>query len=301
MENVIRPVGFVLFSGCRQLYFCCILKIVFMKFSKNERPLATLVLGGNGKTGRRVVERLSQQGIPHRIGSRSGNPAFDWMDQATWKPALQGMDAVYITFQPDLAVPGTPEIITAFTKKAVQSGVRKLVLLSGRGEEEARKCESLIIGSGVDWTIVRCSWFSQNFSEGFLLDPILAGSVALPVGNIGEPFVDVDDIADVVTAALTEQGHDGQLYELTGPGLLTFEQAVHEIARATGRKIEFVPVSAEQYTEALVALHIPPEYVEFINYLFTEVMDGRNPYLTDGVQKALGRPPRDFSRYVSET
>ena len=272
-----------------------------MQFSKNTQPLATLVLGGNGKTGRKVVERLSKLNIPVRVGSRSGNPPFDWMNESTWGPALQGMDAVYITFQPDLAVPGTQPLIKAFADTAVRSGIKKLVLLSGRGEEEAQQCESLIINSGAPWTIVRCSWFNQNFSESFLLDPIREGVVALPVGNFGEPFVDTDDIADVVVGALTEQGHDGQLYELTGPRLLTFGQAVGEIAKATGRDIQFIRVSPEEYTEGLKAAQVPPEFIDFILYLFTEVTDGRNEYLTDGVQRALGRQPKDFSTFVAET
>ena len=272
-----------------------------MKFSKNTQPLATLVLGGNGKTGRKVAERLRKLNIPVRIGSRNGNPRFDWMDESTWRPSLQGMDAVYVTFQPDLAVPEAQPLIKAFAQTAVQSGIKKLVLLSGRGEEECRKCESLIMNSGAAWTIVRCSWFNQNLSESFLVDPILSGVVALPVGNVGEPFVDTDDIADVAVAALTEQGHDGQVYELTGPRLLNYEQAVGEIAQATGRNIQFIRVTSEAYAEELRAAQVPPEFIEFILYLFTEVMDGRNACLTDGVQRALGRQPKDFSTFVAET
>lgn len=271
-----------------------------MLFSKNTQPLATLVLGGNGKTGRKVAERLSKLKIPFRIGSRSGNPRFDWMDESTWRPALQGMDAVYVTFQPDLAVPGTQPLIKAFAETAVRSGIKKLVLLSGRGEEEAHQCESLIMNSGAAWTIVRCSWFNQNFSESFLLDPILAGVVALPVGDVGEPFVDTDDIADVAVAALTEQGHDGQLYELTGPRLVSYAQAIDEIAHATGRDIKFIQITSEQYAEELRSAQVPQEFIDFILYLFTEVMDGRNAQLADGVKRALGRQPKDFSTYVSE-
>jgi uncharacterized protein YbjT (DUF2867 family) len=222
------------------------------------------------------------------------------MDESTWRPALQGMDAVYVTFQPDLAVPGTQPLIKAFAETAVRSGIKKLVLLSGRGEEEAHQCESLIMNSGAAWTIVRCSWFNQNFSESFLLDPILAGVVALPVGDVGEPFVDTDDIADVAVAALTEQGHDGQLYELTGPRLVSYAQAIDEIAHATGRDIKFIQITSEQYAEELRSAQVPQEFIDFILYLFTEVMDGRNAQLADGVKRALGRQPKDFSTYVSE-
>ncbi len=266
-----------------------------------EKKQTTLVLGGTGKTGRRVAERLQNLGWPVRIGSRSGNPPFDWENQATWKPMLQGITSVYITFQPDLAVPGAVNTIDSFVKLAVECGIGKLVLLSGRGEKEAQQCERVVMDSGLDWTILRASWFNQNFSESYLLEPILAGFVALPVGNVGEPFVDTEDIAEAAVAALTEPGHSKQLYELTGPRLLTFREVIGEIASKTGNPIQFEPISTEQYTAALTEHGVPEEYIALLRYLFTEVLDGRNAYLTDGVERALGRKPADFSDYVQRT
>ena len=182
----------------------------------------TLVLGGTGKTGRRVVHRLQTRGVPVRVGSRSGSPRFDWEVPNTWPAVLRGASTVYVTYQPDVAMAGAADAIQSFTDLAVSSGVRRLVLLSGRGESEAVRCEEVVKHSGVEWTVVRASWFNQNFSESFLLESILHGEVALPIGNVGEPFVDADDIADVAVAALTEEGHAGRTYEVTGPRLLTF-------------------------------------------------------------------------------
>ena len=258
----------------------------------------TLVLGGTGKTGRRVVERLRARDIPVVIGSRSGEPPFDWQNPVTWPAVLRNVHAVYISYYPDVASPGAYDAIRSFTELAVTSGVQRLVLLSGRGEPEAQRCEQLIQGSGVQWTILRCSWFNQNFSENYLLDPILAGEVALPVGDVAEPFVDADDIADVAAAALTENGHAGQLYELTGPRLLTFAQAIAEIARAARRNIRYVEVSLADYAAALEAAQLPQEFVALIRYLFTEVLDGRNARVCDGVSRALHRPARDFAEYA---
>ena len=164
---------------------------------------------------------------------------------------------MYVSFYPDLAVPGAPETVGAFADLAAASGVSRLVLLSGRGEEEAQAAEKLIQSAGVDWTILRSSWFSQNFSEDYLREPVLGREVALPVGDVPEPFVDADDIADVAVAALTEDRHAGQIYELTGPRLLTFADAVGEISRATGRRIDLVPISVEDYTGALAAEGVP--------------------------------------------
>ena len=180
-----------------------------------------LVTGGTGKTGRRVAERLNARGMPVRIGSRSGEPPFDWEDRSTWEPALRGTSAAYVSYYPDLAVPGTPELIGALAERALAAGTRRLVLLSGRGEEEAERAEEALKASGAEWTIVRCSWFMQNFSESYFAEPLAAGELALPVGDVREPFVDAEDIADVAVAALTEEGHAGRLYELTGPRPLT--------------------------------------------------------------------------------
>ncbi|NEA24788.1 NAD(P)H-binding protein [Actinomadura bangladeshensis] len=261
----------------------------------------TLVLGGTGKTGRRVVERLEALDVPVRMGSRSASPAFDWADEATWAPVLRGVERVYLSYYPDLAAPGAPEAIAAFTAKAAAAGVRRVVLLSGRGEPEARECERIVEGAGLEWTVVRASWFAQNFSEDYLLDPVRAGEVVLPAGAVPEPFVDAGDIADVAVAALTREGHAGEVYEVTGPRALTFAEAVAEIGRAAGREIAFVPVSADDYAAALKEHGLPDDVIGFLTYLFTTVLDGRNAAPADGVRRALGREPRDFAAYARET
>jgi uncharacterized protein YbjT (DUF2867 family) len=260
----------------------------------------TLVLTASGKTGRRVADRLEARGVRIRRGSRVGEIPFDWIDPATWEPALSDVQAAYVVYTPDLAVPDAPPAIRDFTELAVRSGVKKLVLLSGRGEKEAQACERIVQDSGVNWTIVRASWFSQNFSEGPFLDLVVAGEVALPAGNVAEPFIDADDIADVAVAALTGDGHAGQVYEVTGPRMLTFAEAIAEIAEAAGRLIRYVQIPQEAFAAGLTQAGVPADYIELLNYLFTTVLDGRNQHLTDGVQRALGRGPRDFREYARD-
>jgi uncharacterized protein YbjT (DUF2867 family) len=261
----------------------------------------TLVLGGTGKTGRRIVERLEARGEPTRVGSRSAHLPFDWERPDTWTPALRDVKAVYLSFYPDLAVPGALAAVSSVASLAARHGVERLVLLSGRGEEEAERAEGAVASVGIDWTIVRCAWFNQNFSESYLLDPIVAGELALPAGDVPEPFVDADDIADVAVAALTDSRHAGRLYELTGPRLLTFADAVGEIASATGRDLRYVPVSLDEYASLLAEHGVPDEFVSLLGYLFSEVLDGRNARLGDGVQRALGREPRDFGTFARES
>ena len=263
-----------------------------------ESSQPVLVLGGTGKTGRRIVERLRAADVPVRVGSRSADPPFDWDDEATWGPALDGVGAVYLSYFPDLAAPGAAAKVKAVADAAVEAGVGRLVLLSGRGEEEAQAAEKLIADLDVDSTILRASWFAQNFSESHLVDAVRSGEVVLPAGDTPEPFVDADDIADVAVVALTEDGHAGELYELTGPRLLTFAEAVAEIAKAVDRPIRFIRADADQYAAAMAAEGVPAEEVDMLVYLFTTVLDGRNAHLADGVERALGRPPRDFYDYA---
>ncbi|GAA2355493.1 NAD(P)H-binding protein [Nonomuraea africana] len=256
-----------------------------------------LVLGSTGKTGRRVADRLKAMGRDVRAGSR---PDFDWEDSSTWAPIVRDVHAVYITYYPDLAFPGALDRIRQFTALAVQSGVRRLVLLSGRNEELAQQAEQAVLSSGVEATVVRCSWFMQNFSEGWLLDPVLSGTIALPAGDVTEPFVDVEDIADVATAALTEDGHAGKVYELTGPRLLSFAEAAAEISAASGREVTYVPVTPEEFADGARAAGLPEDEIVGLNALFAEVLDGRNENLADGVRQALGRPARDFTQYAKD-
>jgi uncharacterized protein YbjT (DUF2867 family) len=274
-----------------------------MKTGNTQEKKMTLVLGGTGKTGRRVAQRLEARGMPTRVGSRSAEPPFDWQKPETWASALEGVSAAYVSYYPDVAIPGAPEAVRAFAELAARNGVRRLVLLSGRGEEEAQSAELALMEvaeeAGIGWTIVRCAWFMQNFDENYMLELILAGEVALPAGNVPEPFVDAGDIADVAVAALTEDGHAGEIYELTGPRLLTMEEALGEISKATGRGIRFVPVSLEEFVGAAYG-DVPPEFLSFLAYLFGEVLDGRNASTTDGVRCALGREPKDFTDYARD-
>ncbi|HEX2104871.1 MAG TPA: NAD(P)H-binding protein [Solirubrobacteraceae bacterium] len=263
--------------------------------------MTTLVAGGTGKTGRRVAARLKARGVPVRIGSRSAEPPFDWEDRSTWGPALHGASAAYIAYYPDLAVPGSTEAIAELASIALAGGTRRLVLLSGRGEEEARRAERALADSGAEWTVVRCSWFMQNFSEEFLLDQILAGEVALPAGDVPAPFVDAEDIADVAVAALTEDGYAGRVYELTGPSALTHAEAIAEIARATGRDVRYVPISLDAFVAGATADGVPAEVVSLLAYLYEEVLVERNAGVADGVGQALGREPRAFADYARDT
>jgi uncharacterized protein YbjT (DUF2867 family) len=269
-----------------------------MTETAHHRP--TLVLGGTGKTGRRLVERLTRRDIPVRIGSRSAGLPFDWDRPSTWGPVFQDVEAAY-TYVPDLVVSNPSDAIAGVVEQALAAGTRRLVLLSGRGEEKAEACEKILMSSGADWTVLRASFFNQNFSEGYLLDSILAGEIMLPARDVGEPFSDTDDVADVAATVLIEGGHVGELYELTGPRALTFAEATATIAEATGRDIAYTRISPADFAAGLTTGGVPQDVIDFRVHLFGTVFDGRNTEVTDGVERVLGRPARDFADYARAT
>lgn len=256
-----------------------------------------LVIGATGKTGRRVASRLEARGLPVRRGARGSATPFDWEAPKTWAPALRGARAAYVTYFPDLAFPGAVEKLSALCETARVVGVEHLVLLSGRGEHHARLGEEVVRACGIASTIVRSAWFAQNFSEGYLRDPVLAGVLPMPGGEIAEPIIDIDDIADVVVAALTEDRHRGALYEVTGPRLMTFAEMAADLSRATGREIRHIPISFEAFHA-----NIARAGGDFVADVFTaiarETLDGRNARTSDGVMRALGRGPRDFADFA---
>ncbi|MBL3705805.1 NAD(P)H-binding protein [Sulfitobacter sp. BDSS02] len=258
-----------------------------------------LVLGATGKTGSRIANRLEQKGLSVRRGSRSAAIPFDWEDPGTWAPALDGVSSVYISYYPDIAVPGAVETVAAFVEQARAAGVGKLVLLTGRGEHHAQRAEEVVQSSGLRFTIVRAAWFAQNFSEGALHETVMADILPMPGGEVREPIVDVDDIADVAVAALTEPGHDGELYEVTGPRLMTFAEMAAELSAATGRQVTHLPISFEDFHAELLPVQ-GAMIADVLTTIARETLDGRNAHLADGVARALGRAPRDFTAFASD-
>lgn len=260
-----------------------------------------LVLGATGKTGKRVAEKLQKMRIPVRAGSRNGNPPFDWGKPGNWPAVLNGIQEVYITYQPDFAIPGALEKIQLFVDTAKESGVQKLVLLSGRGEKEAEEGEMIVMNSGLQWVVVRASWFMQNFSEFYFLDNILGGRMIVPKQQALEPFVDLDDLADVVVEALTDDKHNGKIYELTGPELLSLKDTTRLISESINRSIGYEEVAMAEYLKILRDYQIPEDIVWLMQYLFTEISDGRNESITNDIENIIGRKPTTFGEYVAKT
>ncbi|MEP0940268.1 MAG: NmrA family NAD(P)-binding protein [Rhizobiaceae bacterium] len=261
----------------------------------NNQPI--LVIGATGKTGSRVATKLEAKGLTVRRGARHSDTPFDWENPTTWPPILNGVSKAYVTYFPDLAFPGAVEQLDTFLKVALDTGLQHIVLLSGRGEHFASVGEEVIRNSGLGFTIVRSAWFAQNFSEGYLRDPILSGILPMPGGDVAEPIIDIDDIADVVVAALTEDGHIGKRYEVTGPQLMTFADMAKVLSTTLSRSVQYIPISFEDF-HANVAVSGDTFVAEVFTAIARETLDGRNAHTADGVEQALGRKPRDFAEFA---
>ncbi|WP_405957061.1 NAD(P)H-binding protein [Streptomyces phaeochromogenes] len=268
--------------------------------TENTRNETVLVTGASGKTGRQVAESAKAAGFDVRAASRSSEVRFDWYDSSTWAEALRGADAAYLAYTPDIGAPGAAENIAALARLAQELGVRRLVMLSARGERQAEPAERALRESGAEWTVVQADWFFQNFSEGLLLEGVQSGELVFPAGEVKVPFIDTRDLADIVVKSLTDSSYAGRTLEITGARLLSFREAMAEITAAAGREIRYVPVPTKEYGAILAGFGLPPEEVAFMEEVFDGLLDGGNARSTETVRQVLGRAPRDFTDFARE-
>ncbi|ONI92542.1 NAD(P)-dependent oxidoreductase [Saccharothrix sp. ALI-22-I] len=262
-----------------------------------------LVIGGTGKTGRRVVSQLRARGESVRAASRHGEQRFDWSDESTWDAALDGVHGVYVTpLDGSTAAP-------RFFERAATAGVERVVLLSARGVdvpgyygdgdvESMLANETALRASGPQWTILRPGWFAQNFSEGIFRAGILAGELRQAAGEGAASFVDTGDIAAVGVAAVTEDGHAGEVYELSGPRAVTFEEATAEIGAATGKPVKYVALPPAEFVEELAGQGWSEADAGMWTAGLSPIARGLEAKISDGVRRALGRDATDFSVFV---
>lgn len=213
-----------------------------------------LIIGGKGKTGRRVAEQLETRGIAYRLASRSSEQRFDWYDEGSWAGAVAGIDTAYLA--PPVGPTGLA-LAGKFIQHAADAGLRRVVLLSGRGVgspgrdfavyESSVELENAVRASGADWTIVRPAWFAQNFSEDFLYDYVMGGEIRVAAGDGGEAWIDTNDIGDVMTEVLLDERHTGETYSLSGPRTLTMAEVAAELSAVIGRPIRYVDLEPEQF------------------------------------------------------
>lgn len=264
----------------------------------------TLIIGGTGKTGRRVATVLERRGLPVRPVSRGSKPPFDWNDPSTWENAVAGIQAVYMV-HPGLGFPGASEQVAEFAKIAATAGVTKVVLVSTPDDGSAfsqsmRAAEKGIVEAGLALTSLRLRWFYQNFSEDFLLPSIRAGEIRVPAGAGREAFVDAEDIAEVAVAALCEDRHNGRSYEITGPRLLSFDEVAEEITRFTGQQVRYVPLEPDTFVAEQVDQGVPLDWASMFAGIYQDIAQKKLETLSTDVSEILQKPARDFKDFVIE-
>lgn len=263
---------------------------------KNRYPF--LIVGGTGRTGRRVAGILAERGLRVRVTSRQGDHPFEWHDESTWDDVLAGTRRAFVAFHPDISIDGAADLLGRFAQRANALDVERIVLLSGRGEPAARVAEKRVSAALSDCTIIRSAFFMQDFSEHFLLESVQSGIITMPAGDTAEPFIDLDDLAAVAVRALTCDDLVGRTVELTGPELLTFGDVASILSAATESRIDYRSCSIDEFAAGATADGMPAREARILATVFAQVFDGRNAQVTDDVYRVLGRPPRRFAEFA---
>jgi uncharacterized protein YbjT (DUF2867 family) len=250
-----------------------------------------LILGGTGKVGRRLTHSLARAGHAPRPASRNLTTRFDWWDYSTWPGALANAEGVFIV-GPGSAADWSPRL-SDLLEAARSSGARRAVLLSARGVEflpdgAVAMAERALRDGPLPWTILRPSHFSQNFTEAMFAPH--DGLISAPVGTGAEPFIDVADIADVAAAVLAG-GFDGETLDLSGPEAVSFPRAAEILAEASGTPVRFADESDANHVARLRAAGTPEGYIRWRMAMLGGIRRGADAYLSDGVQRVLGRSP----------
>jgi uncharacterized protein YbjT (DUF2867 family) len=260
-----------------------------------------LIIGGTGKVGSRVTQYLTTAGHVARVASRTGGDVrFDWRDADSYRPAVEGADGIFIV-GPGSATDWSPSL-TRLLEVAAAAGVRRVVLLSARGVEflpdgAVARAERAVQDGSIPWTILRPSHFAQNFTEAMFVP--VDGAVIAPVGDGAEPFVDVDDIAQVASTVFGSDDWRNEIIDISGPSALGFVDAVAVLAEHTGRPTRFEDESAEDHIARLRSANTPEGYIEWRMAMLGGIRSGADAYVSDGVERVLGRPATSFPEWAA--
>ena len=269
-----------------------------------------LVTGASGTVGSEVVKALGGRSAGVRAGYRTrpqNVPAgvesvkLDYERPETIRPALQGVDTLFLlsnTVDPERKV----------VDEAKRAGVKRIVKLSVIGAAEEgftfarwhRAVEKHIEASGLGWTFLRPNGFMQNVVT-YMGETIRSQSaIYSPAGNAAASHIDARDVGAVGARVLTDKGHEGKAYELTGPAALTYGQIAEILSRVLGRTIGYVPISPEQYRQAAVAAGTPEGYADALVDLNRYYLEGKASVVTPSVRQLTGRDPIPFEQFARD-
>jgi uncharacterized protein YbjT (DUF2867 family) len=274
-----------------------------------------LVTGATGTIGSSTVKALKAQGARFKVGTRSPDKLqgqgvetvlFDWDKPETFAPALQGVEKLFLlTPISEKQVEYTQSLVDA----AKKAGVKHIVKLSVMGVEAEpgialgrlhRASEKAIQDSGIAWTMLRPTFFMENFFNYYGADPKKDSTVYNPHGQGKAVWVDGRDVGEVAAAVLTGQGHEGKAYDLTGPEALGDAEALALLGEALGHKYTYVDVPEEGARKAMLDMQMPAWLVDGFMELNRLIKNNWVATPASGVKDVLGRAPRSFKEYAKD-
>ena len=275
-----------------------------------------LITGATGTSGTPVVEQLRAKGVAFRAMVRNPQkaeslrgPNVEVVAGDLAKPeslgvALKGIDRLFLLSPP---VPDQVELETNLVNAAKAAGVRHIVKFSAMTADPDvvprfpcahGKVEEAIRRSGLAWTFLRPTFFMQNLL-GFA-DMVRQGVIYQPAGKSKAAFVDTRDIAAVAVAALTEPGHEGKAYEITGPQLLSYDDVAAVFSRVTGKPVKYQDIPTATAKQAMLGMGIPDWNCDGINELMDQMRADQYTMTTDVVSRVGHKAPTTLEQFVRE-
>jgi uncharacterized protein YbjT (DUF2867 family) len=275
-----------------------------------DRP-PILVTGANGNVGGALAAILAAAGLPVRAASitpRRVPPGaefapLDFLDPATYAPALRGVRRVFLMRPPHLA--DAKRQFLPFIDAMARGGVEQVTFLSLIGAQHNRvvphrAIEDLLRASGLGWTLLRCGFFMQNLSTTHRDEIRRLDEIVVPAGGGRTSFIDVRDIAAVAARTLTEPGHTGRAYPLTGAEAVDYAEVAGLLSIALGRPIAYRYPSLLRFVRHSRAMGRDAAFTAVMAAIYTTTRLGLAATITPDVQRLLGRPPRTLRAFVEE-
>jgi uncharacterized protein YbjT (DUF2867 family) len=270
--------------------------------------LRLLIVGGTGTTGSRVADQVRGPGVAVRIATRRPSAAehvrFDWTEPRSHAGVLTGIDAIYLVAPIGVTEPAS--LVEPFLATALHAGVRRVVLLSSSAIPEGGTglggLHRLVRTTVPEWTVLRPSWFMQNFLGDHPVGTAVreSGEIVTATGDGRVAFIDAADIAAVAARALTDEEPHNTSYVLTGPEALSYADTAAIIAGVTGRPIRHRPVGPAELTDRLTAAGYPRDFAELLPGLDVAISTGTEDRVTTTVPELTGRPARSFTDFARD-
>ncbi|KDR83084.1 hypothetical protein GALMADRAFT_238896 [Galerina marginata CBS 339.88] len=259
--------------------------------------MTILITGGTGKTGGKLAQLLQAAQQPVLIASRSGVAPgpfkaveFDWTDEKTFENPFKAdpnIDKVYLV----ATVPF--ELVKPFIDLAVAKGVKRIVFCSATAMEKGMysygKIHEYIVDVGVDYVVLRPSWFIENFGTAYAPSILQTDTIWTVAGDGRVPYVSVDDIAKAAFDALVAKEGANTDYYVLGPKLYNHDEIAALLSEVIGRKITHERVTSEESIARFTALGIDKDYATMLTTFLAKLADGEEELLFTSPKAIIGK------------